>query len=280
MAHIALQCSQHSPPSCSLLTNLDYMTLKLNIVTISKGLEGLYSTLESVDLFIRHCQVSVNYTIVLDRNTPLSLPKLSSFSSLASVRVIHQHTIGISNAFNSALVHLDLNSHTLFLNSGDTIFDPTNLSYHSNLFKALLEHRSSLVVAKTILHPRTHMPPRYVAMAYKHFRAPFILARIPHQSSFIPPLISGLKYDENLMVRMDYSMFYILHVTRKIDTVLIDSQFSIMQPGGCSSQWITGYLEELRIHSAHDKYPVLHQIRIYITILFKTISQLAASLFF
>lgn len=242
---------------------------RLNIVTIANNANDLSETVSSVKAFSDSYLLETNYVIVLSHEDLLSPDSLEIYpTETRSIHTICQSSTGISNAFNSAFPYL-VDAHTLYLNAGDVIHKPTDKQLYKPLIEALRNHPSALIILDTCLLPSTTMPRQYVKLAYRLLRLPFLVSRIPHQSTFIPISSFTGQYDESLRCRMDYKYFYSNFKMHKHQCILIPIRFADMKPGGISSHLSKSYFEEALIHSQLDSYKVIHSIRITITALFK-----------
>jgi len=234
----------------------------LNIVSISRSASDLLQTYISAREFIRTLSLPSKHILVFD-----STATLATFNSL--VHVDHQVTQlvqelpGISHAFNYATQYLSP-GYVLYLNAGD-IFASLSTIDHYELSKNLSQYDLDLIICKSKLLPSTVIPRPYVKYASTFLWLPFILARLPHQATFINTKhIHAIPYMPSLRVRMDYSFFYALLQQRR-EIAFLDILLSFMSPGGISSNLSAGYAEEFFIHKSLDNYPLIHQLRISLT---------------
>lgn len=234
----------------------------LNIVSISRSASDLIQTYKSARRFIHSLRQPSKHILVFDSSSTFF-----SFNSVVRVepsviQLVQEHP-GISHAFNAATQYLSP-GFVLYLNAGDSFVDLSSADSDQ-----LLSHTSTsqldLIVCKSLLLPSTVIPQIYVKSVYSLLRLPFILARLPHQATFINTKhVHAIPYLPSLRVRMDYCFFYtLLQSPREIR--FLDIFLSTMSPGGASSNLSAGYAEEHRIHMSTDQYPFIHQLRIVIT---------------
>ena len=234
----------------------------LNIVSISRSASDLIPTYQSTRRFIHSLAQPSKHILVFD-----SLSTRVTFNSVVRVepsviQLVQEYT-GISHAFNAATQYL-CPGFVLYLNAGD-VFNDLSSTDSAQLLSHLSTSIFDLIVCKSFLLPSSVIPQPYVKFAYSPFRLPFILARLPHQATFINTKhVQAIPYLPSLRIRMDYCFFYtLLQAPRHIR--FLDIFLSSMSPGGTSSNLSAGYAEELSIHRSFDRYRLIHHLRIAFT---------------